>query len=247
MLGSSQSISGPNVILNTIVAEELKQFADVLEKSDDFNSDLKKLIQSTLKNHSRIIFNGDGYSEEWQEEAAKRGLLNLKTTVDALPQFIAEKNIKLFTDHKIFTRAEMMSRYEILMETYVKVLNIEALTMIDMVKKDILPSVSKYVEKLSATVISVKSVNHTAACKAETSLIEKLSALNDETYDSVTELEKLLEKAEKVGELLEVASYYRDSVIPCMEKLRKSADTMEENMASNLWPYPSYGDLLFRV
>lgn len=247
MLGSSQSISGPNVILNTIVAEELKQFADILEKSDDFNSDLNKLLQKTLKEHSRIIFNGDGYAEEWQTEAARRGLLNLKTTVDALPQFVAEKNIKLFTEHKIFTRAEMMSRYEILMETYIKVLNIEALTMVDMVKKDILPAVSSYVEKLSATVLSVKSVNSAAACKAENSLIVKLSALNDETYVSVTELEELLEKAEAGGDVLEVASYYRDKVIPCMEKLRKSADTMEENMAADLWPYPSYGDLLFRV
>ena len=145
-LGSSQSISGPNIILNTIVAEELKQFADELEGAEDFTEKLNELIKKTIKEHKRIIFNGDGYSDEWKAEAKKRGLLNLKTTVDALPTFLAPKNVELFTKHKIFTEKEMESRYEILLETYSKVINIEGLTMVDMAKKQILPAVNSYIE-----------------------------------------------------------------------------------------------------
>lgn len=248
MLGSAQSIAGPNVVLNTIVAEELNKFADILEKADDFKTELNKLIKENIKAHRRIIFNGDGYSEAWPEEAKKRGLLNLKTTVDALPQFIAEKNIKLFTEYNIFTKAEMVSRYEILLETYNKVINIEALTMIDMVKRDIIPAVSKYIENLSGTAIAVRKLSSAALCTAEISLLSKLSGLNDETYNTVSELEKLVQETSELEEdALKLATYNKDTIIPCMEKLRKSVDAMETNTAAGLWPYPVYGDLLFRV
>ncbi len=248
MLGSAQSISGPNIVLNTIVAEELKQFADALEGAADFDATVSELIKTTIKEHKRIIFNGNGYSQEWEDEAARRGLLNLKTTVDALPKFVDEKNIKLFTEHNVFTKVEMESRYEILLETYVKVLNIEALTMIDMVKKDIIPAVSRYVEELAATAISVQSVNSSAKCLAEVTLIEELTKANDETYLNIVELDKLVKAASEHEESgLALATYYKDVIIPAMEKLRAGVDFMEENTSADLWPVPVYGDLLFRV
>lgn len=166
-LGSSQSISGPNIILNTIVAEELKQFADELEGAEDFTEKLNELIKKTIKEHKRIIFNGDGYSDEWKAEAKKRGLLNLKTTVDALPTFLAPKNVELFTKHKIFTEKEMESRYEILLETYSKVINIEGLTMVDMAKKQILPAVNSYIGDLASTAKKKLSVTEGLSCRME--------------------------------------------------------------------------------
>ncbi len=166
-LGSSQSISGPNIILNTIVAEELKQFADELEGAEDFTEKLNELIKKTIKEHKRIIFNGDGYSDEWKAEAEKRGLLNLKTTVDALPTFLAPKNVELFTKHKIFTEKEMESRYEILLETYSKVINIEGLTMVDMAKKEILPAVNSYIGDLASTAKKKLAVTEGLSCKME--------------------------------------------------------------------------------
>lgn len=166
-LGSSQSISGPNIILNTIVAEELKQFADELEGAEDFTEKLNELIKKTIKEHKRIIFNGDGYSDEWKAEAKKRGLLNLKTTVDALPTFLAPKNVELFTKHKIFTEKEMESRYEILLETYSKVINIEGLTMVDMAKKQILPAVNSYIGNLASTAKKKLSVTEGLSCRME--------------------------------------------------------------------------------
>lgn len=248
MLGSAQSISGPNIVLNTIVAEELKKFVDILENAEDFTTELNNLIRKTIKDHKRIIFNGNGYSDEWQEEAAKRGLLNLKTTVDALPQFVAEKNIKLFTDHNIFTKIEMFSRYEIMLEEYSKMINIEALTMVDMAKKDVIPAVSKYLDRLSKSAISVKELISTLSCSTELSLIEKLSKLNDETYSNVLALEDVMKEVTKYEDnALALATYYKDTVIPIMDKLRATVDLMEENTASDVWPYPTYGDLLFKI
>jgi len=248
MLGSAQSVSGSNVVLNTIVAEELEQFADILEKAEDFNAELNKLISETIKNHKRIIFNGDGYSEEWQAEAERRGLLNLKTTVDALPHFVDEKNVRLFTKHKIFSAAEMHSRYEILMEAYIKIVNIEALTMVDMAKKDFIPAVSRYVGSLSATAASVLGIISRTPCLAELSLIEKLSGLNDEAYSEVTALEEALKGAESCGEdTLKLGIYYKDVILPIMERLRSAVDRMEENTSAAAWPVPAYGEILFKI
>ena len=242
-LGSSQSISGPNIILNTIVAEELKQFADELEGAEDFTEKLNELI----KKHKRIIFNGDGYSDEWKAEAKKRGLLNLKTTVDALPTFLAPKNVELFTKHKIFTEKEMESRYEILLETYSKVINIEGLTMVDMAKKQILPAVNSYIGNLASTAKKKLSVTEGLSCRMEKDLLEKLSVLEDSAYDKANKLAALLEEGGKLSDGLAQATFYKDQILPAMEALRSDCDALEVDTAESSWPFPQYGDLLFHI
>lgn len=246
-LGSSQSISGPNIILNTIVAEELKQFADELEGAEDFTEKLNELIKKTIKEHKRIIFNGDGYSDEWKAEAKKRGLLNLKTTVDALPTFLAPKNVELFTKHKIFTEKEMESRYEILLETYSKVINIEGLTMVDMAKKQILPAVNSYIGNLASTVKKKLSVTEGLSCRMEKALLEKLSVLEDSAYDKANKLAALLEEGGKISNGLAQATFYKDQILPAMEALRSDCDALEVDTAESSWPFPQYGDLLFHI
>lgn len=246
-LGSSQSISGPNIILNTIVAEELKQFADELEGAEDFTEKLNELIKKTIKEHKRIIFNGDGYSDEWKAEAEKRGLLNLKTTVDALPTFLAPKNVELFTKHKIFTEKEMESRYEILLETYSKVINIEGLTMVDMAKKQILPAVNSYIGDLAATAKKKLAVTEGLSCKMEKDLLEKLSVLEDSAYDKANKLAALLEEGGKISDGLAQATFYKDQILPAMEELRSDCDALEVDTAESAWPFPQYGDLLFHI
>ena len=246
-LGSSQSISGPNIILNTIVAEELKQFADELEGAEDFTEKLNELIKKTIKEHKRIIFNGDGYSDEWKAEAEKRGLLNLKTTVDALPTFLAPKNVELFTKHKIFTEKEMESRYEILLETYSKVINIEGLTMVDMAKKQILPAVNSYIGDLASTAKKKLSVTEGLSCRMEKDLLEKLSVLEDSAYDKANKLAALLEEGGKISDGLAQATFYKDHILPAMEALRSDCDALEVDTAESSWPFPQYGDLLFHI
>ena len=246
-LGSSQSISGPNIILNTIVAEELKQFADELEGAEDFTEKLNELIKKTIKEHKRIIFNGDGYSDEWKAEAKKRGLLNLKTTVDALPAFLAPKNVELFTKHKIFTEKEMESRYEILLETYSKVINIEGLTMVDMAKKQILPAVNSYIGNLASTAKKKLSVTEGLSCRMEKDLLEKLSVLEDSAYDKANKLAALLEEGGKLSDGLAQATFYKDQILPAMEALRSDCDALEVDTAESSWPFPQYGDLLFHI
>lgn len=246
-LGSSQSISGPNIILNTIVAEELKQFADELEGAEDFTEKLNELIKKTIKEHKRIIFNGDGYSDEWKAEAEKRGLLNLKTTVDALPTFLAPKNVELFTKHKIFTEKEMESRYEILLETYSKVINIEGLTMVDMAKKQILPAVNSYIGDLASTAKKKLAVTEGLSCKMEKDLLEKLSVLEDSAYDKANKLAALLEEGGKISDGLAQATFYKDQILPAMEELRSDCDALEVDTAESSWPFPQYGDLLFHI
>ena len=246
-LGSSQSISGPNIILNTIVAEELKQFADELEGAEDFTEKLNELIKKTIKEHKRIIFNGDGYSDEWKAEAKKRGLLNLKTTVDALPTFLAPKNVELFTKHKIFTEKEMESRYEILLETYSKVINIEGLTMVDMAKKQILPAVNSYIGNLASTAKKKLSVTEGLSCRMEKDLLEKLSVLEDSAYDKANKLAALLEEGGKLSDGLAQATFYKDQILPAMEALRSDCDALEVDTAESSWPFPQYGDLLFHI
>ncbi len=248
MLGSAISISCPNIMLNTIAAEELRQFADELEGTADLEGDVRKIVRRVMQQHKRIIFNGDGYSEAWTEEAKRRGLLNLPTTVDALPRYLDQKNVELFTSHKIYTEAEMEARYETIIEEYSKTLNIEALTMSEMVRRDILPAVSGYVASLAEAVASKRAAVAGLPCAAETSLIQKLSSLLDSAYEKVEALDTLVAdgKAESHNALT-AATYYKDAIIPAMNELRAVVDQMEVDTASQFWPYPSYGDLMFRV
>ena len=245
--GSSMSVSGPNTILNTIVAEELRLFADELEKADDFTDALNELIKRTIQEHKRIIFNGDGYSEEWKKEAKKRGLLNLPTTVDAMPTVLHKKNIDLFERHGIYTEPEIRSRYEINLDVYSKTINIEANTMSEMARRQILPAVNRYVKQLAESLSLKGMIDPIIKNGMEKDLIKKLSVLEDKAYAQVNELDKLLTNAPSYDDILECATYYRDKIIPAMEKLRGFCDEMEANTASDLWPFPTYGDLLFSV
>ena len=248
-LGSQLNIACPNIMLNTIIADELEQFADELEgKSDDFMSALNALIKRVIKEHKRIIFNGDGYADAWKAEAAKRGLTNLPTTVDALPHYTDEKNVKLFAKHKIYTEVEMQSRQDIILETYAKTINIEALTASDMVKRDILPAVSSYVAELASGVATKKAISDDIPCEAELDIIKRLSGLQDCAYRKLAALDNAIIGVKEVGEdPIEVATYYKDSVITAMTELRAVVDEMETLVSSDYWPYPSYGDLMFRV
>ena len=247
-LGSQLNIACPNIMLNTIIADELEQFADELEGKEDFNGALNALIKRVIKEHKRIIFNGDGYADAWKTEAAKRGLTNLPTTVDALPHYTYEKNVKLFTKHKIYTEVEMQSRQDIILETYAKTINIEALTASDMVKRDILPAVSSYVAELASGVATKKAISDDIPCEAELDIIKRLSGLQDCAYKKLAALDNAIIGVKEVGEdPIEVATYYKDSVITAMTELRAVVDEMETLVSSDYWPYPSYGDLMFRV
>ena len=247
-LGSQLNIACPNIMLNTIIADELEQFADELEGKEDFNGALNALIKRVIKEHKRIIFNGDGYADAWKAEAAKRGLTNLPTTVDALPHYTDEKNVKLFTKHKIYTEVEMQSRQDIILETYAKTINIEALTASDMVKRDILPAVSSYVAELASGVTTKKAISDDIPCEAELDIIKRLSGLQDCAYKKLAALDNAIIGVKEVGEdPIEVATYYKDSVITAMTELRAVVDEMETLVSSDYWPYPSYGDLMFRV
>ncbi len=245
MLGSSLSIAGPNIVLNTIVAEQLSQFADILEKSADFKKDLASLIKKTIKEHKRIIFNGDGYSQEWVDEAEKRGLLNLKTTVDALPSFIADKNIGLFERHGVFTRTELHSRYEIMLENYQKTLHIEALTMVDMVKKYVIPAALDYQNELITLKLSKDKLGIKAT--AENTLLNKLSELTNTALERLNGLEDALVNANMYSDTLELARYYRDTVFKDMSNLRVTVDEMEATVAKKYWTLPTYAELLYSV
>lgn len=245
MLGSSFSIAGPNIILNTIVAESLDQFADELEGAEDFMSAVKALIKKTFIAHKRIVFNGNGYSDEWVKEAEKRGLLNLQSSPEALPYFRTAKNIALFEKHGIFSALEVESRTDILLENYSKVLNIEALTMIDMTAKDIMPAVTTYIKELSDTAISAKAVGIDA--KTQVAVAKKLSDLCATGYKQLDTLKSKVHKAETISNIQDKAMYYRTDVLPAMEALRKTADEMEVNTAEKYWPFPTYGDILFSI
>ncbi len=248
MPGSSCSIAMANTVLNTAVAETLRQFADVLEKADDFNSALNELIKKTIQEHKRIIFNGNGYDEAWIAEAVKeRGLLNLKSTPDCLPYFLHDKNIRLFTRHKVLSEVEMHSRYEIMLENYCKTLNIEALTMIEMSRRDILPAILTYLKELSDTAVAKKSLVSNADCDFEEKTIAKLSSLASAIYYSVENLEKTLASLKEISDMKQLALEYKDKVIAEMQELRAAADEAESLTAQKYWPYPTYGDLLFGV
>ena len=244
MTGSEQSIGDACFVLNTIVAESLEQYADKLEAAEDFDKAIDELIKDVLTKHQRIIFNGDGYEEEWVAEAEKRGLLNLTSTVAAAPYLAAKKNIELFKKHGIFSEVESMARYEIKLEEYSKIINIEALTMIDMAKKDIAPAVSSYSAELAATAISKKELGVNA--KAELEVLTKISDLAAVLNDKIATLESAVIKAGEF-ELKEQADFFHDTVIPAMNELRLVADELETLTAEAYWPFPGYGDLLFSV
>ena len=247
MLGSSASISCANTVLNTSVAEELKQFADELEGKEDFENALHELIKRTIKEHKRIIFNGDGYDESWVKEAEKRGLLNLKTTPDALKHLLDKKNVDLFTSHGVYTTTELEARHEVLLENYVKIVNIEALTMLDMAHKDILPAMSAYSKELADAALEKKKLSEDIDTTYETETVKALGNLIGNTYSNVKKLESDLYTAKSITSSVELADYYKDFILADMSALRASADEMETMASSEKWPYPSYGDLLFGV
>ena len=243
-LGSSESISCANIMLNTAVAEELKEFADILEKSKNFKEDLHELVKKTIVSHKRIIFNGNGYDESWVKEATKRGLLNLKSTPEALPYYLHDKNKQLFISHAVYSEDEILARYEIAQEHYQKIVNIEALTELDMLNKDLLPAISKYTKYL-ADAITVKKGLNAEILYENSQLIEITKGLT-EAYSLKLELEKVLSKKPNKS-VEEISMYYKDKVLPLMDEIRTIIDGIEAKVDKSFWPYPSYGDLLFGV
>lgn len=244
-LGSSETIACTNCILNTIVANSLKEFADRLESASDFSAELNKLLVETVKKHKRIIFNGNGYDASWVEEAARRGLPNYVSTVDAVPHYTDEKNIKMFEMFKVYTRTELESRTEIILENYSKVINIEALTMLDMAKKQILPAGLEFAKELCDSINSKKSAGVSA--DLEKKMADKVSALNAGISDAIDELDSKLIGAGDAGDAEATAKYYRNSVFSAMQSLRAVADELETITPEYIWPFPTYGDLMFRV
>ena len=245
MLGSSLSIAGPNIVLNTIVAESLRQFADELEGSEDFKTDLAGLIKRTIKEHKRIIFNGNGYDDSWVTEAEKRGLKNLKSTPEALPEFISEKSIGVFTRHGVFTREEMMSRYEILLENYSKTINIEALTMTDMTYNRILPAVMDCESDMASLIQKKKALG--ISCAAEEDMLKRISALADCVYKRLGALEKETAAVKCIEDSLELAMAYRQRVFVAMNELRACVDELELIVGKKYWPVPTYAEMLYSV
>ena len=248
MLGSSNSIACANIMLNAAVAESLKIYADRLENADNFEIALHKMIKKTIKDHKKIIFNGNGYDDAWIKEATeKRGLLNLRTTPDAMPAMLSEKNVKMLTSHRIFSPAELHSRYEILLENYSKTVNIEALTMVDMAKKEILPAVEKYTKSLADTLAAKKAAVAGLPCKYETAAVTKLSELSDSIADATDNLKAEIEKFQAIEDVTEAANDIRDVILGKMDSLRAVCDEAETITAKEFWPFPTYSDLLFSV
>lgn len=247
MLGSAASISCTNTVLNTAVAEELRLFADELEGAADFESALHSLIQNTIHDHKRIIFNGDGYDESWVKEAEKRGLMNLKTTPDALAHLLDEKNLKLFSEHRVYSATELEARFEVLNENYGKVVNIEALTMLDMAHKDIMPAMSAYSAELADACVKKAAASSDIDCTYEKETAKKISLLMTAMSKQVKKLEDDLLDAKSIEDVAKLSMFYKDTVIPDMTALRISGDEMETIASAEKWPYPSYGELLFGV
>ena len=247
MLGSANSIASANIVLNTVVAQSLKSYADRLESADDFEEALHSLIRKTIKDHKRIIFNGNGYDNEWIAEAERRGLLNLPTTPDCLPYLLKDKNIKLFAEHKVFSRQEIEARYEIYLENYCKNVRIEALTMTDMTNKDILPAVSAYFKTLCDTVKTMGRAGIDPSGSYEQVTAEKLAALSRKIFSAVHGLSQAVDGLSEAGDAARESELIRDRVLPQMNLLHEYVDAAESITAEEYWPYPSYGDLLFGV
>ena len=245
MVGSRDSVAGPNVVINTIVAEAFKEACDVLESSDDFDMAVHDLIKKYAYEHQRIIFNGNGYSDEWVEEAGRRGLPNIRSMVEAIPALTTEKTIKMFEEFKVFTRAELESRAEIKFENYSKAINIEARTMIDMASKQIIPAVIKYTKTLADTVISVKEAGADASVQAE--LLTEVSSLLNQTKKALEALIAVTDQASSMEEGAGQARFYHSDVVPAMAALRAPVDELEMIVDKEAWPMPSYGDLIFEV
>lgn len=245
MPGSNASIAGCNIVLNTVIADEIEKFANILEAADDFDTTLHALIKDTIKNHKRIIFNGNGYDDSWVKEAESRGLLNLKTTPDALPYFKTEENIELFERQKVLSKEEVQSRYEILMDEYEKQINIEALTMLDIAKKDILPAASKFSKELTDTITNKKAIGIDLTYELETA--KKVSEYLTEAYQALITLEKDVEKLHEIDDFEKSTFYVRDFIIQDMAALRKPCDKLEVVTSNEAWPFPTYGKLLFGI
>ena len=241
MLGSSQSIAGPNIALNTIMAEELGRFADILEKAEDFDAALQEIVCDAFTQHQRIIFNGDGYSDDWKEEAARRGLSNLRSTPEALPTYVSEKNLELVTRHGIFTENEFRARNEIHLETYRKTIGIEGRTMVDMILHQILPAALAYSSDLAESIERKRKTGIPA--KTEQSLAQRLSECCDRLYVKCEDLHEALKATPK--ENAQAVQYLYSTVIPLMESARKDADLLEKLTAKSYWPYPTYSDILY--
>ena len=247
-LGSANSIACCNIMLNAAVAESLRQYADELEKADDFETALHELIKRVITEHQRILFDGNGYGEEWIKEATEvRGLSNLKTTADAMPHLLDQKNKDMLMAHKVFTEAELESRCEIMLENYVKTVNIEGLTMVDMVRKNYLPAIERYLFRLAETTKLMREVSSNVKCNYEVSTMERLSELTDEILESVRKLEDVLATFKTKDDIFDSSAYVRDDMLPAMEELRKYVDEAEMLTSQEDWPFPSYGQLLFSV
>ncbi|MBQ7653705.1 MAG: glutamine synthetase III [Clostridia bacterium] len=248
MLGSAHSISSPNTVINTAVADVLSRYADYLETAEgDFNENLHKLIRKAIKEHKRIIFNGNGYDASWVKEAEKRGLLNLPTTPDCVKAYIDPKNVELFTKHKVFTKTEMDARYEIYLENYSKIVNIEALTMLDMARMQILPAVIAFSKELGDTIASKTAVSSKIDTTAEIELLTKISSLTAKLYKDIEALEKDVESAGGIESAEKLAFFYKDNILAKMNELRQTADKLETMTDKKYWPFPSTGDIIFSI
>ncbi len=247
MLGSSASIAGTNIVLNTIVAEELEKFADRLDKASDLQTEVLAIVKETMEKHKRIIFNGNNYSDEWVEEAKRRGLNNLKTSVEALPAFASEESINLFVKHNIFTKAEVISRCEIMLEGYSKAINIEALTMLDMVKREMLPAILNYSKKVFDTLKVKQDLALNMSLEKEQAYAIRLSNLTESLMSKIEELDKLILETKNYSDAIDAAKFYREYVFEAMQTLRVVADELETIIPAHDWPFPTYVDLLFYV
>ena len=245
MLGSASSISDTNVMMNTMVADVFENYAARLENAADVNAEVNAIVKEAIDNHKRIIFNGDGYSAEWEKEAEKRGLLNLRSTVDALPLLKTEENIALFERHGVFNRAEINSRVDIILENYTKVLHIEALTLLEMINRDVIPAISSYSNHLCEAINNKNAIRFDSSVEYE--LLSRLTACNKELFSLSSALKMAVASAERSKDIMEKSKEYRDVILKLMADIRKYADSAEAVMPSNYWPYPSYGDLLFKI
>lgn len=245
MPGSAQSISGINIVINTIVAESLSQFADKLEGAEDVTSKAMEIVIDTLKKHKRIIFNGNGYSDEWVEEAERRGLPNLKTAVDALPYFVSEKSLSLFEKHGVFTRVETETRTEIMIEDYSKAVNIEMLTALEMAKQEILPACLEYTKFIVDDVAKKQAIGISVPNEKEKA--KRLSSLTEALIERIDVLDSVAAKVPSGCSIIETAAYYKDNALPAMDRLRKVADTLETMVAKEYWPFPTYTELLYNI
>ena len=246
MLGSQANVSDANICLNTIVASTFEKFADELDGSKDIEKAVNSLISRELKAHYRIIFNLDGYGPDWEKEAEKRGLLNNKNTADAVPVLYEEKNIDVYVKQGVFTKAEAVARADIRLENYTKMINIEALTMIEMVKQDIIPAVSDFVAELCQNAASKQAISSKIPMNTELQLIDRLADLNDKTFAAVNKMESDL-KGIKMGDIASSSQAMAHTIVPDMDAVRKLVDEMEKLTSSDFWPYPTYYDLLYSV